>query len=73
MSEVILFGLHDVIRFGKYKHDGLTIKEVIERDPEYIDWAVEEIAWFDLDDEAYQLLEEYLGCEDDFDVSFDGW
>lgn len=42
-----IFGLKDVLTFGKYK--GKTIKEVILEDAQYINWAYSNITWFDLD------------------------
>ena len=38
---------------GKYK--GLTIAEVINRDPNYVAWALKNIGHFELDEEAKAL------------------
>lgn len=46
--------------FGKYKDD--TLEEVILFDPEYIEWALDEIQGFKLDDEA---MEKYQKSIDD--------
>ena len=37
--------------FGKYK--GLTIGELISRDPNYVAWAIKNIGYFKLDVEAF--------------------
>ncbi len=42
--------LIDKITFGKYRGD--TIKEIIDNAPTYIEWALDEVDWFELDDEA---------------------
>jgi len=66
------YGLQDQITFGK-KHKGETIAEVIESDPGWLDWAIENIVWFVLDNEAYDLLEEALEDIDYDDTNYRGW
>jgi hypothetical protein len=56
---VKLFKLNDRIDFGK--HRGLTIKEIIEDDPTYLEWALDEVGGFELDDVALEALERALG------------
>ncbi len=36
--------------FGKYRGD--TVQEVIDNTPAYIEWALDEVKGFELDDEA---------------------
>lgn len=40
--------------FGKYK--GETIEDIIENDPQYVDWCLENVKHFSLNDEAEELL-----------------
>ncbi|MCC7158852.1 MAG: hypothetical protein IT281_04880 [Ignavibacteria bacterium] len=47
------YKLTDSFNFGKHKNK--TIEEVIECDPEYIQWALDSIAHFALDAEAKQI------------------
>lgn len=50
--------LHSVINFGQFK--GRTIREIIEQDPRYVNWLIEEKKMFLLDNEAYIFyLREY--------------
>lgn len=46
--------LSSVMTFGKYR--GLTVEEVIEEDPDYIEWAMDE-AGIELDQEAADKLD----------------
>ncbi len=41
-------GLKDRLQFGKYKNY-LTIKEIIEKDPDYIQWLFDNVNTFDLE------------------------
>ena len=50
--------LTDELKFGKYS--GLSVREVIEDDPEYIEWCLDEVDSFKLNDEAMALFDEYL-------------
>jgi hypothetical protein len=43
--------LDDTLSFGKYKNY-LTIKQIIERDSDYIQWLFDNVPTFDLDVEA---------------------
>ena len=38
----------DIITFGKYESE--TVMEVLEKDPGYLVWAEQNIAWFKLKD-----------------------
>jgi hypothetical protein len=49
-----VFGLEDVITFGKYK--GCVVKNVIAKNSGYVSWAVENVEWFNLTPEAQALL-----------------
>ena len=39
------------------KHKGEQIAEVIENDPKYMEWAVQNVPWFELSYEAYEELQ----------------
>jgi hypothetical protein len=47
--------------FGKYsKPHAKTLRWVIENDPEYVIWCIENIDWFDIDVDADLELERCL-------------
>lgn len=50
------YGLNDEFTFGKYKN--WSIEDVIAEDPEYVVWAVRNIAWFDIDSDAVTAVSE---------------
>ncbi len=50
--------LTDKMNYGKYRDD--TIKEVIDNTPSYIEWALDEVNGFELDDEAMAEYEEAI-------------
>lgn len=50
-----MYTLDDVIRFGK--HQDKTVGQVSAQDPTYLEWALDNIDGFELDDEAGQRLE----------------
>lgn len=53
--------LNDRFHFGKYsKPYAHTLRWVIENDPEYIVWCLENVDWFELDLEADEELERSL-------------
>lgn len=62
------FKLNDKITFGKHK--GLTIKEIIEDDPSYLEWALDEVDGFELDDAAIAALELALHQNDPLENIF---
>ena len=48
------YGLYNMMDFGKWY--GSHIQTIIDKDPDYLVWCVENVAGFELDDEAeYQL------------------
>lgn len=53
------YGLQDVVDFGKYSkkpyHD-VTIETIIEMDSKYLRWCIENIKYFELDEEAQDAL-----------------
>ena len=55
------YRLEDPIAFGKYKPQRLTIAQIIDRDPTYIEWLLDNVDRFDLDDEAFEYYERQLG------------
>lgn len=52
----MVYGLDDKIKFGQYK--GKAIRWIIQHDPDYAAWAYDEVAGFDLDEEAEAALDE---------------
>lgn len=49
--------LTDTLEYGQYK--GYTIKAVIDTNPGYIQWRMDNRRFL-LDDEAYQYMEDYF-------------
>lgn len=47
-------GLNEVFTFRKYR--GKSISEVIEANPQYLKWAIENVAKFSLDEDALDFL-----------------
>ncbi len=60
-----LLSLSDKIKFGKYK--GYSIEDILADDPSYLEWAIDEIDWFELDDIATQELNNELGYNNPLD------
>lgn len=57
-----IYNLKSNMNFGKYS--GLTIKEILSRDPSYLIWAFENIEWFELDKEVLdEAVEKSLEVE----------
>ena len=48
-----VIGLDYVFTFGK--HNDELLEEVLKTDPEYIIWCSDEIEWFDLDTDVYDM------------------
>ena len=48
-------GYHDALTFGK--HRGKTVREVIDQDPHYLEWALLNVEGFELTDGAWKCLE----------------
>ncbi len=67
---MITYKLETFLNFGRYK--GYTIKEAIDDNPDYLAWAVDEIEWFKLDQEATTELETASGWAqvDDYDAGY---
>jgi hypothetical protein len=55
MKTLNFYELHDLIPFGKYKSSFL--KDIIDKDPQYIDWALRNISDFLIDDFAKEYLQ----------------
>jgi hypothetical protein len=49
-----VYSLGDTIKFGKYA--GVLVEDLIRADPKYCRWAYGNTDRFDLDDDAYDLL-----------------
>lgn len=47
-----LLTLQSLMPFGKYQ--GLSIEDIIARDPNYVAWALHNIGSFNLDTEAFK-------------------
>ena len=45
-------GLNDVVQIGKYKNQIVKWLYVIDKDPMYVEWLMNNVKSFDLDDEA---------------------
>ena len=56
--EGTVYSLNDELPFGKHK--GELVEDVVYLDPEYLDWCVENVEGFELDDEAFMMLQNYL-------------
>jgi hypothetical protein len=69
---VTIYKLKDVLNFGKHK--GETLKQAIDNDSQYIDWAFTNIEWFDLDTETMDYLKETLEDERAWDhYEYEDW
>lgn len=62
-----VLSLDTKINYGKHK--GKFIKDIIEQDPSWIEWALEKIEGFGLDVYAFYYL---LECEGIIKVTSDG-
>lgn len=60
--------LESRLTFGE--HTGVTIREVIEIGPTYLEWAQDEVENFELGPEAADALEKVLGQTDDLEGLF---
>ena len=57
------------LNFGMHK--GKTINQILEEDPTYIRWCIENISWFKLskkDEEMVYVLAEEADKYDDYDI-----
>ncbi len=57
-----IYSLKAPLNFGKYKGD--TVQEIINNDPDYLAWAIDEIEGFELDEEAELKMEYSLNYDD---------
>ena len=48
-----VIGLEYRFTFGK--HNGELLKDILEIEPEYILWCSDDIDWFDLDTDVYDM------------------
>lgn len=61
-----VFKLMDICikREGKFtfgKHKGKFVSDVIKNDPQYVKWALDNVEWFNLDDDFKDKLSQALG------------
>jgi hypothetical protein len=54
----MIFGMNSRMTFGKYKDE--LVSTVLRKDPQYLDWAYDNIEWFELDPETENELDEAL-------------
>ena len=54
-QKVYKYDLDDLLTFGKYKNE--IIEDIIDLDPKYIEWALKDVSWFGLTDEALEELQ----------------
>lgn len=47
-----IFGLESVLTFGKHK--GIPLIDAIDEYPPYFEWCIENLGWFQMDNEAYE-------------------
>ena len=52
------YGLYNRLKFGKYK--GEYVQDVIEKDPDYLLWCLDNIDWFKLTKETEAQLDERI-------------
>lgn len=54
----MIYKLTDQITFGK--HNGLTIQEIISEDVTYIEWCIDSVHSFGLDDKAMEVYQKAI-------------
>lgn len=60
-------GLDDELPFGK--HEGTPLWQVLETDPTYVRWLIEEADMeFHLDDEAWQKYQDEIGKHEKYEA-----
>lgn len=70
MDKPRLFKLSSIMTFGQYK--GMTVKEVIDYDPAYMMWVVDNVEWFVLNKAAEEYLDAAeMDNEKSYGVMFD--
>jgi len=50
-----IYNIDSTINFGK--HSGRTLFDVINTYPSYIQWCLDNVAWFRLDEKALDILD----------------
>jgi len=55
---LLLRGINNVLEFGKHK--GKTIQQVMKEDPQWLHWALQNIADFKMNRNALLLLPPYV-------------
>lgn len=55
-----VFELSDTFTFGKYKDTDLTLADVINDNIGYITWCIEEVEFFEMDNEAFEYYEDCI-------------
>jgi len=53
-----VYELDEKLRFGKYEPEGLTLRKIIEKDPEYVRFCLDKLNWFFISDGSKKLLNE---------------
>ena len=67
----MIYKLETIINFGKHKDE--TIKAVCDDNPTYIDWCLDNLEWFDLDDEAKDYFEDKMEEYHDYNYEHESW
>lgn len=49
-------------KFDFGKHKGKTVEEVCDDDPSYVEWCIDNVDDFELDNEAYDYYEDELAA-----------
>ena len=44
--------------FGKYR--GQVLEDIIKKDPNYVIWAIENTSFFDIDEKAEAVLQDFV-------------
>jgi len=51
-----IYQLDEIMIFGKYELDKLTLHQVIMKDPEYVQFCLNHVSWFFISDDAKSCL-----------------
>jgi hypothetical protein len=62
-KKIKVYNLRDRLTFGK--HQGETLQQIIDADPEYVEWMIENIPDFDLDAVTMDYFEDILNDRDE--------
>ena len=52
----MLYDIDDVIEFGKYKELGYTVRDIVEQDPDYLRYLIENSDNIAFTEEVEELL-----------------